>query len=196
MKTALVILATGFEEVEALTPVDYLSRAGIEVVTASLGERLVVGSHGIEVMADIELSEIDPEAAFDVLVLPGGPGAESLAASPETKVLVLAQAREDRLLAAICAAPALVLGEACAPDLGNSGGLLEGRAFTCFPGYESRVPGGLFSPERVVLDGKILTSRAAGTAGEFSLAIVAALLGRDKARDLAGRLLIDYPEAG
>lgn len=190
MKTALVVLAPGFEEVEALTPVDYLARAGIEVVTASLGDRAVVGSHGIEVIADIELAEIDPEAAFDVLVLPGGPGAEALAESAELMVLILAQAEAGRLLAAICAAPALVLAEAAGKELGKAGGLLAGRAFTCFPGYEARVAAGNFSPERVVQDGKILTSRAAGTAGEFSLAIVADLLGKDKAAELGARLLL------
>ncbi len=192
MKTALVVLAPGFEEVEALTPVDYLSRAGIEVVTASVGDRAVVGSHGIEVIADIELAEIDPEAAFDVLVLPGGPGAEALAESADLMVLILAQAEAGRLLAAICAAPALVLAEACGKELGRAGGLLAGRAFTCFPGYEARVAEGRFSPERVVQDGRILTSRAAGTAGEFSLAIVADLLGQAKAAELAEKLLIPW----
>lgn len=182
MKKACVLLANGCEEVEAITPIDYLRRAGVEVVTAGLGAREITGSHDIVIAADVLLSDIDAQD-YDCVVVPGGGGgSKAIAADPAAIAFIKRHASRGRLIAAICAAPALVLGEAC--------GLLSGRRFTCFPGMESHVPEGLFEASRVVDDGDIITSRAAGCAGEFSVAIVRSLVGSDKAKDLEASILL------
>lgn len=182
MKKAIVLLAEGFEEVEALTPVDYLRRAGVEVTLAGVGGRDVTGSHGIRVDTDLALDELEEEL-FDAVVVPGGlPGASNLAASPEVVALVRRHFAAGRLVASICAAPALVLHGAC--------GILAGRRFTGYPGTEKGVEGATFAAGRVVVDGNLVTSRAAGCAGEFAVAIVAELLGEETARGLADRVLL------
>lgn len=182
MKKVCVILADGFEEVEAITPADYLRRAGIEVVVAGIGGREIVGGHGMEFTADAALDDIDDED-FDCVVVPGGGGGSKAIAADQTAVkLIQRLAGKGRLVAAICAAPALVLGEAC--------GMLGGRRFTCYPGMEKHVKGGLFEPSRVVVDGNIITARAAGCAGEFSIAIIHALAGAAKADEVADSVLL------
>ena len=182
MKTTCVILANGCEEVEALTPIDYLRRAGIEVTVAGLGSREVIGGHGIAIAADTVLDDIDGED-FDCIVVPGGGGgSKAIAADPTAIALLKKQASKGRLIAAICAAPALVLGQAC--------GLLAGRRFTCYPGMETLVPEGQFEDSRVVDDGDLITSKAAGCAGEFAVAIVRALAGGIKASELASSVLL------
>jgi len=182
MKKACVLFADGFEEVEALTPVDYLRRAGIDVRLVGVANRDVVGGHDVRVDCDITLDEYDE--SFDILVLPGGGlGTANLAASPEAVALIKKHFASGKLLAAICAAPAVVLHEAC--------GILSGRKFTGFPGTEKKVSGATFVEERVVVDGNLITSRAAGTAGEFSLAIVSAALGEKAAKKLAESVLLD-----
>jgi 4-methyl-5(b-hydroxyethyl)-thiazole monophosphate biosynthesis len=181
-KKALVFLADGFEEVEAVTPIDYLRRAGIEVTTVSIsGSRTVKGSHGIPVTADALLTEL-PATSWDALVLPGGlPGASNLAASEETGTLLKAQAEAGRLVAAICASPAVVLAPL---------GLLKGRRFTCYPGMEAQVSGAQWSEDKVVTDGNILTSRGAGTAGLFAAAVIGKLLCQADADKVAGSVLL------
>jgi 4-methyl-5(b-hydroxyethyl)-thiazole monophosphate biosynthesis len=177
MTKAYILLAEGFEEVEALTPADYLRRAGIDVKLVSMtGHALVRGARGISVQADMAFPDIP--ADLDCLILPGGmPGSRNLAARPEVVDIVRKNFAAGKLIAAICAAPALVLGKAA--------GILKGRRFTCYPGEEANAgPGGSFVESRVVEDGNLITSRAAGTAGEFSLAIVAALAGKAAAEKL------------
>jgi 4-methyl-5(b-hydroxyethyl)-thiazole monophosphate biosynthesis len=169
MSRVLVPLAEGFEEIEAVTVVDLLRRAGIEVHTASLDGPRVTGSHGIAVMADIAL---DAAAAgdYDMVVLPGGmPGAEHLKNDPRVISLLRRFAADGRYTAAICAAPS-VLAHA---------GLLEERAATSFPGFlnASSAPGIQLRDEAVVVDGKVVTSRGAGTAMEFGLALIELLEG-------------------
>jgi len=182
LKTACVILANGCEEVEAITPIDYLRRAGIEVTVAGLGSREVIGGHGIAIAADTVLDDIDDED-FDCVVVPGGGGgSKAIAADPTAQAFLKKQATKGRLIAAICAAPALVLGQAC--------GLLAGRRFTCYPGMEGLVPEGRFEDSRVVDDGDLITARAAGCAGEFAVAIVRALAGGIKASELASSVLL------
>ncbi len=183
MKKACVILAEGFEEVEAITPIDYLRRAGIEVLTLGLGGRSIRGSHGILIEADAILEAASSSVAWDCVVVPGGAvGAGNIASSSEAVALIRAQAASGRLLAAICAAPALVLHGAC--------GLLAGRRFTGFPGTETQVTGAVFVANRVVVDGNLITARAAGCAGEFARSIVGHLAGREAAAELAARLLL------
>ncbi len=181
MKTACVLLAEGFEEVEALTPVDYLRRAEVDVTTAGVTPAPIRGARGISVVPDAGPAALDKD--YDCVVVPGGgKGSERLASDPKVAAFLKRHADKGAVIGAICAAPALVLGEAC--------GLLKGRAFTCFPGMESRVAGGTFSEDRVVVDGKLITSRAAGTAGEFSYALINALAGEDAADKLAETVLL------
>jgi 4-methyl-5(b-hydroxyethyl)-thiazole monophosphate biosynthesis len=192
-KKVLVLLAEGFEEVEAVTPIDYLRRSGIEVTSAAVGKSLVVkGSRGIQITADALLDDLLAEgklasSALDGVIVPGGlPGADNLAASRETGVFLTEMAAQSRLICAICAAPARVLSPL---------GLLKGRKFTCFPGEEEKVIsassasyGAQWKEDRVVVDGSFITSRSAGTAGEFACAIVEKLTGEGE--KLAERILL------
>jgi len=184
MKRACVLLAEGFEEIEALTPVDYLRRGGVEVVVLGLGGLKVRGARGIEVVADAVLQDaVAAGWSFDAVVIPGGmPGARNLAESRAARDFILSHSKDGKIIAAICAAPALVLHEAC--------GLLEGKRFTCYPGMERRVFGARHSEERVVVDGNLITSRAAGTAGEFAMALLGALAGKSQAETVAESVLL------
>ena len=187
-KKAIVFLAEGFEEVEALTPVDYLRRAGLEATTVSIGQAAQVqGSHGITVNADSVLAALEGEgrvdaAVWDAVILPGGgKGADNLASSAAVGSFVTAMARAGRLVCAICASPAVVLAPL---------GLLRGRDFTCFPGMEERVSGASWKESRVVIDGNLITSRGAGTAGEFAVAIIGKLLGEAEGERVAASVLL------
>jgi protein deglycase len=186
MKTACVLLADGFEEVEAMTPIDYLRRAGIEVTSVGVAARAVAGARGIKVEADEGPEGLSRD--YDCVVVPGGgKGAVNLAASPAVTQFIVRHFSAGRTVAAICAAPAVVLHGSC--------GILAGRRFTCFPGMEGNVKGARFSPDRVVVDGNLITSRAAGTAGEFSRAIISALVGEAAAAALSKSVLLDVSGA-
>ena len=171
-----VFLANGFEEIEALTPVDVLLRAGFEVKTVAVGEnKTVTGAHGISVIADInenEYNDTNPEA----IILPGGmPGTTNLEKS-ETVINAINQAMiNGALIGAICAAPSIL----------GIMGYLKHRNATCFPGFEQYLDGATVLDKRVVVDGNIITSKAMGCASEFSLAIVEYLLGKEKADKVA-----------
>ncbi len=179
MKRVAVLLADGFEEVEAVSPIDYLRRAGVEVVTAGVGAKRVKGSHAITVDADARIDELP--ADLDGVILPGGGvGAANLAKSSAVADLVKRLHGEGKLVAAICAAPAKVL----APT-----GILEGRSATCYPGLEGELTGSSVSSERVVRDGNLITSRGAGTAGEFAIELVRYLVGDETAERVKGSVL-------
>ena len=195
----IVLLAEGFEEVEAITPIDYLRRAGIEVHTAAVGLKetgkgaYVTGSHNIQVRADTTTEELLTKNKFtpsewDGVVCPGGlPGSDNLAASKETGVFLQAMADAGKWVCAICAAPARVLAPL---------GILKGKRFTCYPGEESKVTssgsaGAEWKKDRVVIDGNIITSRGAGTAGEFSCAIIGALINEGEAKMLSEKVLLE-----
>ena len=184
-KKALVLLADGFEEVEAITPIDYLKRADIAVTTASISNSTTVtGARAkLHVIADTTLEELAPGACcFDAIILPGGmPGASNLAACEKLSSLLKEMAASGKLICAICASPALVLAPL---------GILTGKKYTCYPGMEEKVTDGLWSDDRVVIDGNIITSRAAGTAGEFSIAIINYLLGESTAKEISGSVLL------
>lgn len=176
MKRACVLLADGFEEIEAITPIDFLRRAGVDVMTLGVTGLKVAGSHGIVIMADITIEKAPFD--FNAVIVPGGmPGSRNLAAHPLVVDLVQRHYVSGALIAAICAAPAYVLHGAC--------NILQDKHFTGYPGTESLVKGGIFVAERVVKDANILTSRGLGTAAEFSLAIIAELVGQDTAEQLA-----------
>lgn len=166
-----VFLADGFEEMEALAPVDLLRRAGLEVQTVGIGSRCPVGAHGVPVTADITAEDVDL-SLMTALVLPGGmPGTTHLDAS-ETVKKAIAYAVEHRLpMGAICAAPS-VLGHA---------GVLQGRRATCYPGFEPELTGAVTTDAYVVTDGPVTTARGAGAATEFALELVALLTTPDTA---------------
>ena len=192
-KKAIVLLADGFEEVEAITPVDYLRRAGVEVTTAATGSGpIVTGARSVPVRADTTLAELAQQgkaaaALWDAVILPGGiPGAPNLAASTEAGSLITEMAAAGKWVCAICASPALVLAPL---------GLLARKAFTCYPGMEAKVPEGKWSPERVVTDGAIITSRGAGTAGLFAIAIISALCGEAEGSKIAQSVLLEASAA-
>jgi len=176
----LVPLAEGFEEIEAVTVVDLLRRAGIEVHTAALGDRRVTGSHGIAVEADVQI-DAAAVADYDMIVLPGGmPGAKHLEQDGRVIGLLRSFRDQGRFTAAICAAPG-VLAHA---------GLLDGRKATSFPGFlrPDSAPGIVLCEEPVVVDGKVVTSRGPGTAIDFALALIELLCGEAVTREVAGRL--------
>lgn len=181
MKRVLLILSRGFEELEAVAPLDLMRRAGIQMVSASAGpELLVEGSRGIRIQADRMLGDCLSER-FDMVILPGGPGVGEL--RKDTRVLELVrQAHADGvLLAAICAGP-LILADA---------GILSGRTITSFPGSKKELQGRVkdYSEERVVEDGNIITSRGAGTAEEFALRLVMILLGSKAAENVRSSIV-------
>lgn len=181
-KRALIILADGFEDIEAIACIDILRRAGIELVVAGLNNLQVKSARGkITVWAETTFAQT--ERNFDALILPGGlPGAESLAGSSAVIKLVKEMFNQGKIIAAICAAPALVLAKA---------GVLDGKTATCFPGDESDFPKTTkYKNERVVIDGNLITSQAAGTALEFALAIVCVLSGEEVANKVKKTILV------
>ena len=170
MKKVLVFLAEGFEEAEALCPIDVLRRAGAEVVTAGVGGETITSSHGIKIKSDKRVEDVDHKA-FDALFCPGGmPGAVNLAQSWKVNEILVNAYNDGKLVAAICASPAVVLGPL---------GLLKGKKATCYPGCESYSPELEFSAEGVVVDGRIVTGKSAGFAFDLGLKLVELLF--DKA---------------
>lgn len=182
MKTIYVFLAEGFEEVEALTPVDVLRRAGLPVKTVSVtGILTVTGAHGIPVLADMVFDEVK-EAETEMIVLPGGmPGSTHLAAHKGLSDLILAIVMADKPLSAICAAP-LVYGQL---------GLLKGKKATCYPGFEQFLEGAEYTGALVQTDGDIITGKGPGAAMEFAFAIVEKYCGPEKVQALKKAMIID-----
>ncbi len=171
-----VFLADGFEEIEALTPVDILRRAGERVVTVGVTGKTVTGSHGIAVEADCLIGDIGEGDECEMIVLPGGmPGAANLDASPEVEKILLSAAERDAYIAAICASP-MILGKR---------GLLSGRDATCYPGFEKYLEGAKYYEASVVVDGNFVTSDGMGSALDFALQLVALLKGDDASEALA-----------
>ena len=181
MKNIFVFLAEGFEEIEALTPVDVLRRAGLSVQTVSvMDEQVVAGAHGVPVLADKMFAEINPEDA-EMILLPGGlPGATNLDAHEGLSRMILDFAAAEKPLAAICAAP-LVLGNR---------GLLQGKKATCYPGFETYLQGAEYTAALVEKDGNIITGKGPGAAMEFAFAIVEKYCGIDKVNELKQGMMI------
>ena len=181
MKTIYVFLAEGFEEVEALTPVDVLRRAGLPVKTVSVtGVLTVNGAHGVPVIADMVFEEVK-EADTEMIVLPGGlPGAKNLDAHKGLSDLIMAFAEAGKPLSAICAAP-LVYGKR---------GLLKGKKATCYPGFDNFLEGAEYTAAMVEKDGNIITGKGPGAAMEFALAVVELLQGKDKVAELRKAMIV------
>ena len=174
----VLFLAEGFEEIEALLPLDLLRRAGVETVTVGIGGRTIRGAHGICVQAD---TEIVPQDRLDMVILPGGmPGAAHLDASDVVdKTLARADA-DGAYLAAICAAP-MVLGHK---------GYLHGKRAVCFPGFESELIGADVQTScGVVRDGRIITAKGMGVALDFGMRLVAALTDEQTAANLRAAVM-------
>jgi len=170
MSKALVALAQGCEEVEAVTIIDLLRRANIEVVSAGLSPDPVVCSRGVVLIADTTLEKAAQMDDFDIVILPGGlPGADNLADSPLLNEVLQRMSEDGKYVAAICAGPR-VLAKA---------GLLEGRRVTAYPGFieGGNFPGVHYTGGAVEIDGKIVTSRGPGTAMDFALTLISLLVG-------------------
>lgn len=175
----MVFLADGFEEIEAIAPIDIMRRAGIDVTTISVTTtKEVKGAHGIILHADCLFAKIDFSNA-DLLFLPGGmPGTKNLEAHDGLKQLLLKHANEGKKLAAICAAPS-ILGKL---------GLLKGKEAVCFPGFEETLNGAILSDKKVVQSGNIITGKAAGAAVEFALKLVENLKGKSAAEQVGSSI--------
>lgn len=165
-------LANGFEETEAIAPIDILRRSEIQVVTVGIGEEVVVSSHGIAVIPDITEVDFVPTEELEMIILPGGmPGTLNLEKSRTVQDAIDYCVKNDKYIGAICAAP-LILGKK---------DLLIGKKATCFPGFEKFLNGAELSEALTVCDGKIITAKGAGAAVEFGLALSSVLAGEKTA---------------
>ena len=172
--TAYVFLAEGFEEVEALTPVDILRRGGVTVKTVGIGGKTITGAHGIPVGCDIAEEDVIPDE-IDMMVLPGGmPGTLNLERSAKVNAFVDYAYENQKIVCAICAAPSI---------LGHKG-MLKGKKAVCFPGFESELEGAELSDSFVVTDGNIITAKGMGSAVKFGIAIGAAFVGEAKMKKI------------
>lgn len=180
MAQVIVPLADGFEEIEAIVPIDLLRRAGLTVILAGVGSISVTGSRGVTINCDTLIEQLELEGV-DAILLPGGmPGASNLAAEWKVNEAVITLFNESKLVAAICAAPAVVLGPT---------GILEGREATCYPGAEGYAPNHSFSTKELVVDGNLITSQGPGKAALFALAIIEYLCGPQKAQEVGQKAL-------
>ena len=176
MATALLLLAEGFEEIEAVTIIDVLRRGEVTVTTASLGARRVTGSHQITLEADALVDGVAVEN-FDALVLPGGPASKTLREDARAQATIRRASAAGKLLAAVCAAPTAL----------EAAGVLVGKRATAYPG--NPLPSAQQVDEQVVEDGNVITSRGPGTTMAFALKLVERLSGAQIARSTAERLL-------
>lgn len=173
------LLADGFEETEAITPIDMLRRARCEVVTVGVTGKTVTSSHGIPMVADITIDEVDVAAAQGV-ILPGGlKGTQNLDASEAVHALINTVAEKGGAVAAICAAPS-VLGKM---------GLLRGRKAVCYPGFEEYLTGAVTPDEQAVTDGNIITAKGAGASLEFGYELIKYFKGAEKADEIASQII-------
>ncbi len=177
MKKVYVFLADGFEDVEALIPIDVLRRGGIDVTTVSvMGDYLVESAHGVRMMADTLIEDVDVSDA-DLLFLPGGmPGASNLFAHKGVCEAVKAQAEKGKKVAAICAAPAVVLGQL---------GILKGKRATCYPGFEHLLEGATYTGGLVSIDGNITTGEGPAAAFPFAYELLAQLVDKQTAEQIS-----------
>ncbi|MCW8855568.1 MAG: DJ-1/PfpI family protein [Gammaproteobacteria bacterium] len=181
MSKALVPLAQGCEELEAVTITDLLTRAGIEVTTAGLDEQPVVASRGMKLLPDTTINKV-VNNTYDIIVLPGGlPGADHLSKNPHVQQLLKKHASEKKLVAAICAAPKALA----------SAGLLDNKTVTCYPGSlsSSSLNNTTINTTSIEVDGNIVTSRGPGTAMDFALKLIELLEGPEKSEEINSQLV-------
>lgn len=180
-KRVLILLADGFEEIEALTPADYLRRVGVDVTLCAIGnERLVRGAHDIRVEADVLLENLENSDEFDMLILPGGmPGSTNLRDDDRVIRLVRAYDEAERWIGAICAAPIIL----------EKAGITEGRAGTSYPGFEKTLGFRDYREDVVVRDGHLITARGPAAAVFFALELARVLVGSKTADKLKNDIL-------
>ena len=175
-----MFIADGFEEVEALCPLDIIRRAGLEAVTVGIGKKEIVGAHGITVKTDICSRQYGKGRDFDMIFLPGGmPGTLNLAKSKTVTEAIKNAAEKGRYIAAICAAPS-ILGDM---------GLLNGKEAICYPGFEKHLTGARISQNKVVLDGNILTAVGMGAALDMGLKIVEIFCSKEKSDEIRNAVM-------
>lgn len=178
----LIPLADGLEEIEAITNIDVLRRAGIEVITAGLNDLEVTGSHDIVIKADRLIDEVRAEE-FDGIILPGGmPGSTNLRDNDKVIKLVQKLNTDGKLVAAICAAPIAL----------EKAGVIRNRKATSYPGFDREMVSCDYLEERVVVDGNLITGRGPGVALEFAITVVQYLLGEEKAAELKEGMLANF----
>lgn len=193
MRKIFLFIADGFEEVEAVTPLDYLRRCGADLTLVGVGAKVIRSSRGLTVTCDITLSELIGEgteakknaerlaADTALAILPGGlPNSRTLSENTELCFFIAETAKHGGLVAAICAAPALALGR---------WGLLEGKQFTCYPGMGTDLPTQPVKGARVIRDGQFITACGAGAAEEFAFALADALYGEKKLTELKSSIV-------
>lgn len=172
-----VLLTDGFEDIEALAVVDILRRAELDVKTVGVGGKNIVSAHSVTVVCDELIDELNV-AEMDMLILPGGPGHTDLDASEKVHSLIRYAHEHDKFIAAICAAPSII----------GKMGLLKGKNYTCYPGFEDKVIGGIHSDGNVAADGKIITGKGPGAACDFGFKIVEIFRGKIVADDLKAQM--------
>lgn len=185
-KRSLVFLAEGFEEVEAITVVDYLRRAGIEVKTCSIHDyEMVKGAHNITIKADCLISDLSQDEIFDAVILPGGlPGAYNLRDDARVIKLIQVHNEKKKLVAAICAAPVIL----------EKAGLTQGRKGTSYPGFGDELSFAEYREEISVRDGNVITARGPAAAVYFALDIIEYLLGTESAAEIKDGILLNLVE--
>ncbi len=175
MKSILIPVADGTEELEAVTLIDVLRRANMRVTVASVAKQTVTGAHQIPLTADRLIHDCINES-FDGIFLPGGmPGATHLAASKELGDMLKTQASSGKFYGAICASPAVVLAPL---------GLLDNKLATAYPGFESKLPNQEAAAQKVVVDGNCITAQSPGVAQDFALQIIGSMLGAAKSQEI------------
>jgi 4-methyl-5(b-hydroxyethyl)-thiazole monophosphate biosynthesis len=173
-----ILLADGFEEIEAVYPIDVLRRCGVEIKAVGL-TKYVTGSNGITLKSDVSIDDVGIENHIDMLILPGGPGRTNLKESAPALALIRHCCESNIPIAAICGAPE-ILGEL---------GFLDGKRATCYPGLEGNLGDVQYVDTPVVIDGDLITSQAAGTSMQFAFAIAEFLCGAKKAAEISGKML-------
>ncbi len=175
--------AEGFEEVEAVTPLDYLKRAGIKIMSVGVGGKNITGAHGITVECDITVDEISIDSDLVGIILPGGmPGTINLEENQQVQCAIDYCSENNKLIAAICAAPSV---------LGHKG-LLKGKNAVCYPGFEKDLTDANIPNEFAVCDGNIITAKGAGSASEFAFLIISYLISENKAKEIKQSVMTCY----
>ncbi|MFN3870221.1 MAG: DJ-1 family glyoxalase III [Aquificaceae bacterium] len=182
MAKVAIILAEGFEEVEAVAPIDVLRRAGVEVIVAGLTSDPVPSARNVKIVPDTTVDNLKPEE-LDMVILPGGAGGvERLKADPRVEKLIKVMQEKKKLIGAICAAPTALA----------KFGVLEGKRATVYPSLVEEINPAQFVDEAVVEDENVITSQGPGTALEFGLKLAERLVGKENAREVARRMLVNY----
>jgi len=177
-----VFLAQGFEEVEALAPIDLLRRCGKEVITVGVNDNIIVGSHNIPIVTDTITQEIKLDDTLEMIVLPGGmPGTINLENNPAVQEAIDFCVKNDKFIGAICAAPSI---------LGHKG-ILKNKKAVCFEGFENQLEGADVSKDSVMADGNIITARGAGVAVQFGLKLVEVLISKERSDTLKAAILCE-----